>query len=100
MGTDGRFCPHHRWDGYPDAHQVLVLAQNTEVGMDARVHQLAIDGSRLVFSPGLSELSKFHMAKQGVLKIVKGSWHDDEFRVLEVSWISQCCQQGVTGHNR
>jgi len=35
METNGRFCPHHRWGGYPDSHRVLVLAQNTEVGTDA-----------------------------------------------------------------
>jgi len=34
METDGGFAPH-RWGGYLDAHQVLVLAQNPEAGMDA-----------------------------------------------------------------
>jgi len=53
-----------------------------------------------VFSLGLLELSKLPMARQGVLKIVKGPWHDDEFGVLEVSGISQCFQQGVMGCNR
>ena len=32
MGTNGGFCLHHRWGGYLDAHQVLVLAQNTGNG--------------------------------------------------------------------
>jgi len=36
MGTHGGFFPHHQWGGYPDAHQVLVLAQNTEMGMDSQ----------------------------------------------------------------
>ena len=45
MGTDGRICPHNRWGGYLDAHHVLVLAQNAEMGTDAQVHQLVIDGS-------------------------------------------------------
>ena len=35
----------------------------------------------------------------GVLKDVKGTWHENDFGVLEVSGISQCCQWCVTGHN-
>ena len=35
METKGRFWPHHGLGGCPDAHQVLVLAQNTEAGMGA-----------------------------------------------------------------
>ena len=70
METDGGFAPHHGWGGYLDAHRVLVLAQNTEVGMDAQVHQSVIDGSWLVFSPGLLELSKLPMTRWGFLKML------------------------------
>jgi len=37
METKSRFWPYHGWGGCLDAHRVLVLAQNTEVGMDAQV---------------------------------------------------------------
>ena len=86
MEASGRFCPHNGWSGYLDAHQVLVLTQNTEVGMDAQVNQLAIDGSQSVFSLGLLELSKLPMDRQGFLKGAKrGYGNDDEFKMLEVS---------------
>ena len=45
MKTDGGFQTQHGWGGCPDAHQVWVLAQNIETGMDAQVHRLVIDGS-------------------------------------------------------
>src|SRR5882724_11577399 len=45
METDGGFWSHHRQGGCLDAHQVLILAQNTKAGTDAQVHQLVIDGS-------------------------------------------------------
>jgi len=45
METEGRFWPHHEWGGHLGAHQVLAIAQNTEVGMDAQRPQLVIDGS-------------------------------------------------------
>ena len=64
------------------------------------MHQSALAESQSVFSLGLSELSELPVARQGILKDVKGPWHGNEFRVLEVSGISQCCQWGATGCNK
>ena len=63
METKGRFWPYHGWGRCPDAHWVLVLAQNTKVGTDAQGPQLVIDGSRSVFGLGLSGLSKLSVYK-------------------------------------
>jgi len=46
-----------------------------------------------VFSLGLLELSELPVARRGVLKDVKGPWHDDEFRVLEVSGLVSVVNQ-------
>jgi len=45
METDGRFWPHHGQGGYPDAHLSAGTSPGHEVGMDAQVPQLVIDGS-------------------------------------------------------
>ena len=63
METEGVFWPHHRWSGHLGAHQVLAIAQNTEVGMDAQRPQLVIDGSQSVFGLGLSGLSELSVDK-------------------------------------
>jgi len=55
METNCGFRPQHRWGGCLDAHRVWVLAHNIEMGMDGQVHWSMIDGSQLVFGPGLSE---------------------------------------------
>jgi len=122
METEGGFWPHHRQGRCLDAHWVLVLAQNTEVGTDAWVPQSAIDGSWLVFGTGLSGSSKLSMDKMRWLEgcqelqwtvgmglgFIGIDWEVDwgvvdmmlSLIVPEVTRISQHFQKGVMGCNR
>jgi len=74
METISGFWAHHGQGGYPEAHWVLVLAQNIEVGMDAQAHWSAIYGSWSVIGPGLSGSSELSMARWDFFKGCKGPW--------------------------
>ena len=121
MQTKGGVWPHHRWGGHLGAHQVLAIAQNTEVGMDAQRPQLVIDGSWSVFGTGLLGLSKLSVDKTrqlgeceelkwtgmglgfcwgwlgGGIEGVAGAMLSSIAQ--EVTQISQNFQKGVTKHN-
>jgi len=78
-------CPIMDGMGYPDAHWVAGAAQNTEVGKDAWVHWLVIDGSQSC-SARFIRVVQIACGRQAVLKDGRGHelWYS-EWKCLGLS---------------
>ena len=104
------FWSYHRWGGWPDVHWVLVLAQNTEVEMDAQGCQvlLLVPSTKVGMdtqgcvtracdrTQNWSEFAERCMTGLGT-RVCQGVWLDSELaRVCQEVWSLKAKDQSLS----